>query len=206
MIARSSRPQRHSRSLDCADVAHIGFAPNSGSYFPILFALHSADLLWVSSPMAPQARANRPMSDASPRQGHQLGITVMIKATLFVGAAAVVIALLSVGARAQGTPQTVDLVKVDVTTLAAGYRASKMIGSSVVNDGDETIGKIDDLLVSADGKRPYAVLSIGGFLGMGSHLVVVPYESLKFVDKKVALPGGTIGSLKMLPEFTYATE
>ena len=39
--------------------------------------------------------------------------------------------------------------------------------------------------------QPYAVLSIGGFLGMGSHLVVVPYDSLKFADNKVVLPGGT---------------
>jgi PRC-barrel domain protein len=40
----------------------------------------------------------------------------------------------------------------------------KVIGSAVVNDKNETIGKIDDLLVSLDGKQPYAVLSIGGFL------------------------------------------
>ena len=89
--------------------------------------------------------------------------------------------------------------------LAAGYRASKVIGSSVVNDRGETIGKIDDLLVSADGKQPYAVLSVGGFLGMGTRLVVVPYETLKFVDKKVMLPGGTKEGLKMMPEFKYAT-
>jgi hypothetical protein len=115
------------------------------------------------------------------------------------------VALLSGDAAAQGTPQTVELVKVDVQKLAVGYRASKVIGSSVVNDANETIGKIDDPLVSLDGKQPYAVLSIGGFLGVGTHLVVVPYETLKFVDKKVILPGGTKEGLKMLPEFKYAT-
>jgi hypothetical protein len=97
------------------------------------------------------------------------------------------------------------LVKVDVQTLAAGYRASKVIGSGVVNDANEAIGKIDDLLVSSDGKRPYVVLSIGGFLGMGTHLVVVPYDTLKFIDNKVTLPGGTKEGLRMLPEFKYAT-
>jgi sporulation protein YlmC with PRC-barrel domain len=115
------------------------------------------------------------------------------------------LAVVSGGAGAQGTPQTVDLVKVDVQKLAAGYRASKVIGSSVVNDRGETIGKIDDLLVSADGKQPYAVLSVGGFLGMGTRLVVVPYETLKLVDKKVVLPGGTKEGLKTMPEFKYAT-
>jgi hypothetical protein len=58
--------------------------------------------------------------------------------------------------------------KVDVQKVAAGYRASKVIGSSVLNEANETIGKIDDLLVTRDGKEPYAVLSIGGFLGMGT--------------------------------------
>ena len=85
-------------------------------------------------------------------------------------------------------------------------RASKVIGSSVLNDANETIGKIDDLLVTRDGKEPYAVLSIGGFLGMGTHLVVVPYDSLKFADNKIVLPGGSKDGLKMLPVFQYAKE
>jgi hypothetical protein len=46
---------------------------------------------------------------------------------------------------------TVDIAKVDVQKVAAGYRASKVIGSSVLNDANETIGKIDDLLVTRDG-------------------------------------------------------
>ena len=130
----------------------------------------------------------------------------MIKKSMILASGAIIgIAVLSGGAGAQGTPQTVELVKVDVQKLAAGYRASKVIGSSVLNDANETIGTIDDLLVSRDGKQPYAVLSIGGFLGMGNRLVVVPYETLKFADKKVMLPGGTKEGLKMLPEFKYAT-
>jgi hypothetical protein len=60
--------------------------------------------------------------------------------------------------------------------------------------------------VSPDGKRPFVVLSIGGFLGMGAHLVVVPYDALKFAEKKVILPGGTKEGLKILPEFKYATQ
>ena len=130
-----------------------------------------------------------------------------MKIAMVLATAAIInVALLSGDAGAQGTPQTIELAKVDVKTLAAGYRASKVIGSSVVNDANETIGKIDDILISSDGKQPYAVLSIGGFLGMGSHLVVVPYDPLTFADKKVTLPGGSKEGLKMLPEFKYATE
>jgi PRC-barrel domain len=131
----------------------------------------------------------------------------MIKKSMVLASAAMIgIAVLSGGAEAQGTPQTVELVKVDVQKLAAGYRSSKVVGTSVVNDANETIGKIDDLLVSRDGKQPYAVLSIGGFLGMGNRLVVVPYDTLKFAGNKVTLPGGTKEGLKMLPEFKYTTE
>ena len=83
----------------------------------------------------------------------------MIKKSMVLASAAIIgIAVLSGGAGAQGTPQTIELVKVDVQKLAAGYRASKVIGSSVLNDANETIGTIDDLLVSRDGKQPYAVL------------------------------------------------
>jgi hypothetical protein len=128
----------------------------------------------------------------------------MNKILLFASAAFIALGLVSGGAHAQGSPQTVELVKVDVQTLAAGYRASKVIGAHVLNDAQESIGEISDLLVSLDGKEPYAVLSIGGFLGMGEHLVVVPYASLKFDDKKITLPGGTKDGLRMLPEFKYA--
>ena len=58
--------------------------------------------------------------------------------------------------------------------------------------------------MTRDGKEPYVVLSIGGFLGMGTHMVVVRYDSLKFDDNKIVLPGGTKDSLQMLPAFEYS--
>ena len=39
---------------------------------------------------------------------------------------------------------------------------------------------------------------------MGTHLVVVRYDSLTFIDKKIVLPGGSKDGLKMLPAFEYA--
>lgn len=105
---------------------------------------------------------------------------------------------------AQGAPQSVEITKVDIHTVAAGYRASKVMGSHVLNDAGETIGKIDDILVSRDGKEPYIVLSVGGFLGMGDRLVVIRYDDLKFAaDNKIVLPGASKDGLKMLPKFEY---
>ena len=130
----------------------------------------------------------------------------MKKALLLASTAMMSVSLLIAPAKAQGVPQSVEITRVDVQTVAAGYRASKVIGSRILNEANETIGKIDELLVTRDGKEPYAVLSVGGFLGMGTHLVVVRYDSLKFVDKKIVLPGGTKDGLKRLPAFQYAKE
>ncbi|TAJ82343.1 PRC-barrel domain-containing protein [Reyranella sp.] len=106
---------------------------------------------------------------------------------------------------AQGTPQTVQLTKVDVVKIATGYRASKVIGSSVVNEANDTVGKVDDIIIGQDGKSPFVVLSVGGFLGMGNKLVVLPYEQLKTTGDKILLPGATKDALKALPEFKYAS-
>jgi PRC-barrel domain len=75
---------------------------------------------------------------------------------------------------------------------------------TVVNEANETVGTIDDLIVTPSEKVPFAVLSVGGFLGMGTKYVVVPFSSLQVHDKKMVLPGATKDSLKALPEFKYA--
>src|ERR1019366_2565608 len=124
--------------------------------------------------------------------------------TRLAGAAALA-ASLSGPAFSQGAPQTVTLMKVDPTTLATGYRTSKVVGSTVVNEAKETVGTIDDLIVTPTEKVPFAVLSVGGFLGMGTKYVVVPFSSLQVKDKQMVLPGATKDSLKALPEFKYNT-
>jgi hypothetical protein len=122
--------------------------------------------------------------------------------TLLTSAAAIAVSL-SGPAFSQGAPQTVTLMKVDPTTLATGYRTSKIVGSTVVNEANETVGTIDDLIVTPTEKVPFAVLSVGGFLGMGTKYVVVPFSSLQVKDKQMVLPGATKDSLKALPEFKY---
>ena len=96
-------------------------------------------------------------------------------------------------------------MKVDPQTLATGYRTSKVVGATVVNEANETVGTIDDLIVSPGGQAPYAVLSAGGFLGLGTKYAVVPFTSLKIIDKKMVLPGGTKDALKAPPDFKYAS-
>jgi PRC-barrel domain len=130
--------------------------------------------------------------------------SAMRRYIMLASAASLVIAL-SAPANSQGAPQTVTLMKVDPQTLATGYRTSKVVGATVVNEANETVGTIDDLIVTPGGQAPYAVLSVGGFLGLGTKYVVVPFTSLKIIDKKMVLPGGTKDALKALPEFKYAS-
>jgi hypothetical protein len=118
---------------------------------------------------------------------------------------ALLAASLSGPAFSQGSPQTVTLMKVDPASLATGYRASKVVGSTVVNEANVTVGTIDDLIITSSDKVPFAALSVGGFLDIGSRYVVVPFNSLQVKDKQMVLPGATKDSLRALPEFKYNT-
>jgi len=94
---------------------------------------------------------------------------------------------------------------VDAKMLGDGYRSSKFVGSSVVNETNDTIGTVDDLIIMTNDKAPYAVISVGGFLGMGAKYVVVPYNALEIRDNQVILRGATKDSLKALDEYKYPT-
>jgi hypothetical protein len=129
----------------------------------------------------------------------------MKRSFIFVPAAAAIAIALSAPVYAQLTPQTVTLMKVDPSTLATGYRSSKIVGSSVVNDANQTVGTVDDIIITPTGQAPYVIISVGGFLGMGTKYVALPFTALKIVDKNVTLPGGTKDALQALPEFKYNT-
>ena len=71
-----------------------------------------------------------------------------------------------------------------------------VIGSNVVNAKNEDLGKIEDLVLDAGaGRIAYAVLSFGGFLGMGDKYFAIPWNAFHFnlkenravlnVDKKL---------------------
>jgi hypothetical protein len=123
-----------------------------------------------------------------------------------LAATLLIFALTSGTLQAQGTPQPINAKRVDVVQLATGYRASKIDGAPVFNHSHDKIGTIDDLIIGPNNPVPYAILSVGGFLGMGTHLVAVPWNSLQIVDRQMRLPDATKESLKALPEFRYAPD
>ena len=69
------------------------------------------------------------------------------------------------------------------------WRTSKVVGLNVYNDQNESIGSINDLLTDKTGNIKGAVISVGGVLGVGAHLVAVPFDKIKFVNEPVAYTG-----------------
>ena len=58
--------------------------------------------------------------------------------------------------------------------------ADTLLGNDVYNTADEDLGDIKEIMLDMQsGKVSYAVLSFGGFLGMGTKLFAVPWEALK---------------------------
>jgi PRC-barrel domain. len=108
-------------------------------------------------------------------------------------------------ALAQGVQQTVPIARIDVEKLATGYRVSKVIGSDVVNRSGQLIGTVDEIIAEPGDSAPVAILSVGGFLGIGEHLVAVPMKDLKISKDRIELPDATKEGLKALPQFKYAS-
>src|SRR5450631_1566924 len=75
------------------------------------------------------------------------------------------------------------------SSFQGDWRASKVVGVSVYNDNNESLGSINDLLMDKSGNIKAVVIGVGGFLGVGEHLVAVPFDKIKFVNEPVAYTG-----------------
>jgi sporulation protein YlmC with PRC-barrel domain len=113
-------------------------------------------------------------------------------------------ALLATVAFAQSPSTSSDTTKSDTTKMApaaasdtssspstfqGNWRASKMVGLSVYNDKNESVGSINDFLADKNGKLVAVVIGVGGFLGVGEHLVAVPFEKVKFSSEPIVYTG-----------------
>jgi len=115
------------------------------------------------------------------------------------------------------------------SSFQGNWRASKLVGLSVYNDNNESVGSINDLLMDKSGSIKAVVIGVGGFLGVGEHLVAIPFEKIKFVNEPIVYSGtntapaaatpskpnpwypdhavfnATKDELKAMPEFKYST-
>ncbi|MES2537371.1 MAG: PRC-barrel domain-containing protein [Pseudomonadota bacterium] len=99
---------------------------------------------------------------------------------------------------------------VEMEAVIHGWSAKKeLLDKTVTNDQKEKIGKIEDLILtrSTDAKLPvasFAIIGVGGFLGIGKNDVAIPMEQIRLEGKQLVLPGATKAALKALPPFEYA--
>lgn len=81
---------------------------------------------------------------------------------------------------------------------------SAVIGATVRNQAKETVGKINDVFVDKSGAIKTVVVSVGGFLGVGSKDVAVKWEDIQFQrdgDSVVLVTNWTKDSLKAMPDY-----
>ena len=102
------------------------------------------------------------------------------------------------------TPTGKNGPKVDVTSLTA-YKSSAIVGAKAVSVNDENVGEVKELLIGANGLVRGALISVGGFLGMGERNVVVDWRDLSISqdgkDLRVLVKLNK-DQLKALPEYT----
>ena len=114
------------------------------------------------------------------------------------------VAAANVGGQVAGTT-TLGVPATEITTLARGWSAKKQIlGKPVYNDHNERVGDVDDIIVAPDKSLSYAIIGVGGFLGLGEHYVAIPFNQFKSGDGKFVLPGATKDTLKAIPKFEYS--
>jgi len=90
----------------------------------------------------------------------------------------------------QAAPQPEQPVSID-----------QVLGSGVVNADGEEVGTIEDLVMDQD-QVTYAVLSVGGFLGIGDKKVAVLFDDLQVGEDEVYLmTSATREQLEQLPEY-----
>lgn len=121
-------------------------------------------------------------------------------------AATLALSLMAGAAFAQSAP-TLAQPPVFTEVNQASALGSSLKGLNVLNAGDEKVGEIEDVVVVGNTLASY-ILSVGGFLGMGTHYVAVSPNSIAITwneaDKKWnARVNATKEQLKAAPQFKY---
>jgi sporulation protein YlmC with PRC-barrel domain len=95
------------------------------------------------------------------------------------------------GTTPQTTPTTDSSKSTSLTDhagMASFTTASHIIGTEVMSDNHERLGKVQDLVVSIEGNgAPFAIIKYGSALGVGGTRVAVPLNELKWSDDNKTL-------------------
>jgi sporulation protein YlmC with PRC-barrel domain len=70
-----------------------------------------------------------------------------------------------------------------VKNADGSLNASQVIGTKVVNSQNESVGKIGEIVLGSNGKPSGVVVDVGGFLGIGTHPVLLDWKQVSLVDQ-----------------------
>ena len=116
----------------------------------------------------------------------------------------VIAAMLTAGATAaygQTPPRPADS---QAMVMPSGADAKKLIGRTVKNPQNETVGEIESVYINAAGKVDSVIVGVGGFLGMGERLVRVAWKDLQISQNgERVVVNATKDQLKGMPPYTY---
>ena len=119
-------------------------------------------------------------------------------------------AFVSVGlaqAQVAGGSTTVDTTVIASTQIAAGWSVKKsLLGKTIYNEAGQSVGKVEDLIVSPDRNVTYVIVGAGGFVGIDRHDVAVPVSQIRDTSGKLVMAGATKETIKSMPEFSYADD
>jgi hypothetical protein len=108
------------------------------------------------------------------------------------------------GANTTLVSSALGLTAEELGLAAKGWSIKKnMLAMPVYNDNNDHLGMIDDLVVTRDKAICYAIIGVGGYLGLGSYDVAIPVHRLRMNKSQITLPGATTESLKAIPAFKY---
>ncbi|MBD0273898.1 MAG: PRC-barrel domain-containing protein [Acetobacteraceae bacterium] len=105
-----------------------------------------------------------------------------------------------------GGAAAAEFAALDNASMRDARRASRIIGAAVYNESNESIGEVDDIVLPGNGVAPVAVVSVGGFLGIGAKLVAVPYERLRAIGERnrwTLTGSASRDDLNRMPTFSY---
>jgi sporulation protein YlmC with PRC-barrel domain len=116
----------------------------------------------------------------------------MLLKTIATGlVASVVLASTAFAQTPTTTSDRANTAAASSSSFQGDWRSSKVVGLNVYNDNNQNVGSVNDLLMDKSGNIKAAVLSVGGFLGVGSQLVAIPFDKIKFVNEPVAYTGAS---------------
>jgi sporulation protein YlmC with PRC-barrel domain len=100
--------------------------------------------------------------------------------------------------------EEIEFGSVDLT-YRVDKDVDKLIGKDVVNNKGDTLGTVDNFLISDPENIQYAIISVGGFFGIGDKLVAIPVKHLQLNKDKnnISLKKVSGEELKNAPAFEY---